>query len=196
MVNLLYDKKSDRHYYCGDPACFECREQIIEKGYHVALTCLKTERIGHRQYRNTLLLKERVYCETCAFIKKKLRDVVYWTEIRLVLMITPPPLGSIPVILKPNYDVKDSKSLQAVLTTWAAESDKGIKSDTSACQINDQTKHANKESWEGACIGAPVKDDGKDRLLTSDEADKVLDEIFNSAIVCDEKKQIGEDKNA
>ena len=60
-----------------------------------------------------------------------------------------------------------------------AISDAGIKSDTSSCVVNDQTRLSGRESWEGVQIGkserqVDIECGDKNRCLSSDEAEDLL----------------------
>jgi len=206
--NLFFDQKTHKHYWTGSDICSLCNEDINEMGFHVALTCLQTERIAPRKYKNTIVLKEKLFCNSCAFIKKKVYDVVYWTEVSSVIMTKFPPKSSLMVILKPNYDVKDAKDLQSILSTWAATSNKGMKSDASSCEIVNNTRYANREVWSDddpdevdfagdVKIGIDVDvsaEAERDKLLSSDEADVFLLGLKDSVpLLPEDKKKLLED---
>lgn len=191
MINLFLDPKTHLHYYTGENICNCCYEDIFGNAIHVAMTCLKTEKLGPHQYQHSLYLRTKIFCPNCVTKKKRIEDVVYWIEIREVTLQKFAPNTAIPVLLKPNYDVKDSQNLQGVLTTWVADSNKGIQSDTSSCEIIDNTKVSRLgESWEGSQIGlSPDKVEDKNRLLNVDEIDKFLLSQKDSVPAIDENKK-------
>ena len=176
MMDLFFDASKGTHFFTGDNACFECQENVLRKGVHVAMTCLQTERLGPHKDRNTLVLKTKLFCYDCVCKKKKIYDVVYWSEIREVTIQTFPPLTAMPVVVKPNYDVKDSKNLQGVLSAWVADNNKGIMSDASGCEVIDHAKVSRRgESWEGSQVGLdPANVESKDHLLSDDAVDAFL----------------------
>jgi len=208
MIELYFDSALNTHFFTGENICCNCREEILQKGIYVSMTCLQTERIAPKQYRHSLILKNKLYCHDCVCKKKKIYEVIYWVEIREVTIQTFPPLTAIPVVVKPNRDVKDSRDLMGVLSTWVATSNKGIQSNTDSvetlnhCRIGLQT-------WsddDPARIGATASDvqigksenqidaeiGEKNKELSFDELDVFLLEQTESvpAVAHDEKKRL------
>jgi hypothetical protein len=106
------------------------------------------------------------YCLRCAAKSKDSLGVA--TSSFMALVVDRPPLSSVPVVLKaPEFTTRANSFEAATL-----EFDKKIFSNTAdGYKIVDNTKLAGRESWEGASIGAPIKE----KEISADDAIKLLE---------------------
>ena len=174
---LYYNKNKKKYYYEGDPNCSKCDCELPTTSFFAIITYKHTE-IKDGFKKKSLQAIGKVLCFKCLDTIKDEPLITESVEVKRVMVGEETPKNSFLVLIRPDHAMHDVRNLSGTLTTIAAVSSKEIKSDDSNIKIIDHTKHANKESLEGAQIGlSPDKVDCKDCLLNDSEADQFLLEM-------------------
>lgn len=141
--NVYYDQARNVYYWSGAPLCKNCKDQInSDVGFFI---------IRHPKTEKTY---GALWCAGCLqYSQKNCPKVLYASEILSVHFDDIPPTAHLVPLSRMSLS-----SAAEVTVFSAAISNKGIKSDTSNVKVNDQTRLAGRESWEGASIGADVSD--------------------------------------
>ena len=167
---IFFDKRTGLYFYGEDPVCQNCKQHIDGE---VALFLI-FHPVRKQSYGS-------LWCHDCfQFAKYHCENAIYGSE-RFDIQVN----QDIPNTAY-FYPILRMGTVNSNITVFDhAISDAGIKSDTSSCEVNDQTKLAGKESWDGASIGksesqVDLECGDKNKMLSNDEVDDLLIDMFTA----------------
>lgn len=178
MNYLYFDPHKKQHFYCGDTNCNLCNKDIQGSGIYII-----------KHYRKKKKSNGILYCINCVSKIKQQKnydDLIFGSEIISVLIKAEPPVNSILIPLR-RISLGGNPDM---LCTWAATNNKGLLSESGSCKINDYTRLAGRESFEGLQIGLDnnkidYKKSNLDAPLDIDSFNNMLLDIKNSRVLKD-----------